>query len=100
MKNTTKTLAIAIVLLAGTFANAEGIIITSRSEGIIITSRAETGCTEKESTGILVSDRASGILKGIVEAIGGILVSDRGAKSCEEKGGILVSDRGGILVSD
>ncbi len=98
----TKTLALAIVLMtSATFANAEGIIITSRAEGIIITSRAEKGCTEKETNGILVSDRAIGFFEGIFDTIAGILVSDKKTEeTCTEKNGILVSDRAGILVSD
>jgi len=101
MKNTITAATLAIVLTFGaTLANAEGIIIGSRSEGIIIGSRAENAkCTPKETYGILVSDRP--ILSGVLTALAGIIIGSRSTgETCKERNGILVSDRNGILVSD
>ncbi len=100
MRNTTKALALAFVLMSSSTAFANG--------GIIITDRAETPCNLEKNgilltdrTGIIITDRESGIVKGLVEVIAGILVSDsKTSETCVEKNGILVSDRTGIILTD
>ncbi len=94
MKNTTKALALAIVLMFGTtFANAEGIIIGDR---------AEKGCTKEVNEGIIIGDKAEGFFSGLIDTLEGIIIGDSKEDApCLDKEGIIIGDRAeGIIIGD
>lgn len=105
MKKTLTTIALALVLSNVSFG---GIMVSDR-EGILVSDKSASSCAAKGGIlvsdrtvdGIIIFDRTSAIVSGIVSSLMGVLIADKGAQTCTaSKDGILVSDRAGILVSD